>query len=264
MKNLSRFFFYFGFLFLFISSETWGNGSSARERWAQLVGQENVGRPGFAYVENNSELPNVLLYGDSISIGYTQRVRENLSDRVNVYRLHTNGGESDTFIEKMTTMHRAMQDIELDEPWQFNWDVIHFNVGLHDLKYLYRGKRDKVNGEQVADLETYKENLTRIVDYLRQLAPDAQLIFATTTPVPEDAIGRFAGDALKYNEAALSVLKSYPEIWVNDLYELTLSNHSEWWSKPGNVHFNEVGIRAQGDAVSQVILRWFTTRSSIR
>ena len=83
----------------------------------------------------------------------------------------------------------------------------------------------------------------------------AKLIFATTTPVPEDEPGRHAGDAAKYNKVALQVMKKHPQILVNDLYAFTKPNHSQWWTKPGNVHYNDTGKNAQGDEVAGVISR---------
>ena len=78
-------------------------------------------------------------------------------------------------------------------------------------------------------------------------------MFALTTPVPHGEPGRRAGDAARYNEVALKVLESHPEIVVNDLYSFTKPHHSEWWIKPGNVHFNPKGIRAQGEEVAKVL-----------
>ena len=226
---------------------------SAENAWAKLAGKF-VKRPEFAFIENNPALPNVLIYGDSISIGYTQRVREKLKDKANVYRLHCNGGDSGSFIGKMTKMHTAMCDENLDAPWTFEWNVIHFNVGLHDLKYLSNRKLDKENGVQVSSPEVYKKNLRDIVAYLKKLAPNAKLIFATTTPVPEGELGRFAGDAEKYNEAALEVLRDFPEIAINDLFTFTKPNQPEWWLAPGNVHYLDAGKNAQGDEVARIIL----------
>ena len=50
-------------------------------------------------------------------------------------------------------------------------------------------------------------------------ATGAKLIFATTTPVPEGkmSVYRTDADAMKYNEAALKVMKEN-NIAVNDLY----------------------------------------------
>ena len=106
--------------------------------------------------------------------------------------------------------------------------------------------------------------MVEIAEYLQKLAPNAKLIFATTTPVPEGAKGRFAGDAQKYNGAALEVLSSFPKITTNDLFKFTKLNHSKWWSKPGDVHYNEIGRSAQGAEVSRVILDALSEKPSQR
>ena len=85
------------------------------------------------------------------------------------------------------------------------------------------------------------------------IATEAKLVFATTTPVPEGANGRIAGDARRFNDAALEVLLDYPGIVVNDLYAFTKPHHEQWMSKPGNVHYNELGRSSQGKEVARVI-----------
>lgn len=235
----------------------------AEEAWKKLVRSPRLNkRPAFQYVENNSQLPNVFLYGDSISIAYTDATRDALKGKANVYRLYCNGGDSSSFIKKMKTMHTTMQDKKLKDHWNFDWDVIHFNVGLHDLKYLSKNKLDRVNGKQAISLEDYEKNLRSIIAYLKELAPKAKLVFVTTTPVPEGEPGRFAGDAAKYNQIALKVLKDYPEITVNDLYSFTKPNHKKWWTKPGNVHFNTEGATAQGKESARVIEQELKKRDS--
>lgn len=254
-------------VFTFLAHILWSNiacASSAKTTWEDLVGPESKDRAEFAFMENNPDLPNVLIYGDSISIGYTQRVRENLKAKANVYRLYCNGGESASFIQKMLKMHDAMRDGDLDHPWGFQWDVIHFNVGLHDLKYLHYGKRDKKNGELVASTNTYKENLRSIIGYLERLAPHARLVFATTTPVPEGEKGRIAGDAERYNAAAHSVLVKHPEVIINDLFSFTKPHHAQWWTRPGNVHYNQQGKTAQGDEVTRIIMEALSKDDAVK
>ena len=234
-------------------SQSTETANSAKEAWAKLA-EKGVKRPEFAFVENDPALPNVLIYGDSISIMYTQRVREILAGKANVYRIFKNGAESGTFIPKMEKMHRMMKDKNLDRPWTFDWDVISFNVGLHDIKYVNGKKLDKENGKQVTSLEDYETNLKAIAAYLKELAPEAKLIFATTTPVPEGAQGRFVGDAQKYNDVAKKVMMESPKITINDLYSFTKPNQTQWAAKPGDVHFNKQGRDAQGDEVARIIL----------
>lgn len=227
-------------------------GSAAEEAWNNLAGK-NAKRPAFAYVQNDPALPNVLIYGDSISIHYTPDVREHLVGKANLYRLYRNGSDSSGFVKFMSAMHETMRKPELDMPWSFEWDVIHFNVGLHDLKYVANRKLDKKNGTLVSSISEYKKNLNEIIAYLKQLAPNAKLIFALTTPVPEGAEGRFAGDAKKYNVAALEVLSAHKDIVINDLYTPTKAKHSLWWINSNDVHYNKVGIAAQAEIVSGVI-----------
>lgn len=234
----------------------------SEEAWRELVRERHQDWAAFAYVRNNPALPNVLIYGDSISIAYTPRVRDKLQEKANVYRIHTNGGESASFVPKMKLMVETMTDPGLTEPWEFQWDVVHFNVGLHDLKYFFEGKLDKERGTQIASTEAYQNNLRAIIAYLRRAAPEATLVFTTTTPVPEDSDGRFAGDAQRYNQAALEVLQAYPEVVINDLYSFTKPHQQSWWTRPGNVHFVEQGFNAQGDEVARIIEEALESRKS--
>src|SRR5579862_6853691 len=81
--------------------------------------------PALRPIEETPGLPRVLLIGDSISIGYTLPVRALLKGRANVVRPPLNCGMTDRGLK------------HLDEWLGSNhWDVIHFNFGLHDLKYL--------------------------------------------------------------------------------------------------------------------------------
>jgi len=206
-------------------------------------------------VENRPGLPNVLIYGDSISIGYTPRLREALAGKANVYRLYCNGGDSGSFIGKMDKMHQVMRNPEVAGHWTFDWDVIQVNVGLHDVKHVNeRGQLD-LKGKQVSSPEQYEKNLREILAYLKKNFPRAKLIFALTTAVPEQAQGRARGDAARYNEVARRVLKDYPEVAINDLYTFSLP-----YQVKGNVHFKKEGTQAQGDEVARFILEQLPRR----
>ncbi|WP_299782412.1 SGNH/GDSL hydrolase family protein [uncultured Formosa sp.] len=257
--NRRHFIKYLGATTLYIGATSCGgtrvfgstyNEEISRDAWSKLA---NTGE-AFSYVNPNKKLPNVLIYGDSISIGYTPTVRQELQGEANVFRIFNNGGSSDTFIPKMEKLKETMFQPYLKGGWDFTWDVIHFNVGLHDLKYLKNGKLDKVNGKQVSSIAVYKSNLDKICKYLQTEYPKAKLIFATTTAVPQEgADGRITGDSVKYNKAALEVLANYPSIQINDLYGFTKPNASEWHIKPHNVHYNELGKTEQGKLVSKII-----------
>lgn len=190
--------------------------------------------PAMAKVEDLPGLPRVLLIGDSISIGYTVPVRELLKGKANVHRPLTNCGPSTTGVAKLDDWLGAGK-----------WDVIHFNFGLHDLKYM------GANGENLADpqletsrpqvpLEEYEVNLRKIVKRLQ--ATDAKLIWRNTTPVPEGAKGRVVGDAKKYNDVALKIMQENG-IPVDDHYAFCLERLEEI-QLPANVHFSPEGSRA--------------------
>ncbi|MDO6737744.1 SGNH/GDSL hydrolase family protein [Wenyingzhuangia sp. 2_MG-2023] len=227
-------------------------GEICKEAWASL-GKFTRIRYQFRYIEPIANLPKVFIYGDSVSIGYTEYVRVSLKNKACVYRLHTNGQSSDYFIPRMEALRKKMFEPFLKGGWDFEWDVIHFNVGLHDLKYLAGNKLDKEKGTQVSTLEVYEENLHKIINYLNTTYPKAKLIFATTTPVPEGADGRFSGDSIKYNEVALKVMKQYPEVVVNDLGTFSIPVLKAHGVKKGDVHYNAEGSRLQGIQVAEKI-----------
>jgi len=186
-------------------------------------------------------LPRVLLIGDSISIGYTLQTRAMLRGKANVHRIPTNGG------------HTAKGLQELDK-WlgKGKWDVIHFNWGLHDLKYVVPGSGklvDPSKGKQVAPVEKYAANLDKLVKRMRKSG--AKLIFATTTPVPKGSRGRAAGDAKEYNTAALKVMKAN-DVAVNDLYAFALPK-LKTIQRPANVHFLPEGSKALASQVAASI-----------
>jgi len=214
-------------------------------RGAEAAAKRRVRRPNpvMKPITDAPGLPRVLLIGDSISIGYTPATREMLKGKVNLHRIPVNGGDT------------ARGLSELDK-WlgSGKWDVIHFNWGLHDLKYVdpQSGRltsRDK--GEQVRPVDKYAENLRTLVKRLSKTG--AKLIFATTTPVPEGSGGRVAGDAKKYNTAALKVMKA-GGVTINDLHAFALPR-LKTIQRSANVHFLPEGSKALAGQVAASILK---------
>ena len=205
--------------------------------WAAAT--QNAASPEMAFVKADPALPNVLLIGDSISMGYTTTVRQALAGKANVYRVWGNGGDT---ARGLAQLDKWLVDMK--------WAAIHFNFGLHDLKYLDpKGKYDVKNGKQVASPEQYAQNLTELVKRLQ--ATGAKLIYATTTPVPADSAGRIENDDVKYNAAAVKVMKE-AGVAIDDLGASAKAHQSEW-QLPKNVHFNPAGYQALGDQVAAEI-----------
>lgn len=196
-------------------------------------------------------LPNVLILGDSISIGYTPMVRERLNGRANVLRPNANCGDTRSGLANL-------------EKWlgDTKWHVIHFNWGLHDLCYRdpeskTQGNRDKVKGKLSVALPDYEKNLETLV--LRLKKTGATLIWASTTVVPEGEAGRFVGDDVKYNAVAARLMKKHG-VLVNDLHATTKAFAPELFTGPGNVHFKPEGSARLADQVVASVTGVLTTQ----
>ena len=196
------------------------------------------------------QLPNVLILGDSISIGYTLQVRKLLAGKANVYRpLNGEGTQAENCAG--TTKGVAQIDKWLGST---KWSVIHFNFGLHDMKHVKKpgtaeNSQDPADPKQ-ADLPQYEVNLEKIVEKIS--ATNAKLIFATTTPVPEGYSKlRDITDPPLYNEVALKVMKSH-SIEVNDLASLVAADLPKY-QIPKDVHFRNEGSQALAERVADAI-----------
>ena len=189
--------------------------------------------PAMKSIEDDPNLPRVLLIGDSISIGYTVPVRELLAGKANVHRPPANCGPTTRGLESI--------DAWLGDG---RWDVIHFNWGLHDLKYMGPTGRnladpDTSDSHQQVPIEQYEANLRKLVERMQRT--DATLIWCSTTPVPKGAKGRVVGDAAKYNEVAAKIAKE-SGIAVDDLYGFARPRLAEI-QMPANVHFTPSGSK---------------------
>jgi hypothetical protein len=193
----------------------------------KAAAKKKAENPAYATVQDVPGLPRVLLIGDSISIGYTIPTREALKGKANVHRPGTNCGPTSRGVEQI-------------EQWLGNgkWDVIHFNFGLHDVRYFEGGKAaDAGQGQRQVSDSDYEKNLEQLVARMKRTG--AKLIFATTTPVPEGSAGRIKGEEVKYNEIALRVMQKHG-VAIDYLYAFALPRLSEI-QRPANVHFTESG-----------------------
>ncbi len=229
------------------ASDRRGPGTAPPQETPSTAGKTSPRRvpPAMQPVEDIPGLPRILLIGDSISIGYTAPVRQLLLGRANVHRPLTNCGPTTKGVEELDKWLG-------DQPW----DVIHFNFGLHDLKYL------GPNGENLADPrsptshqqvppEQYAQNLRTIVRRLKQTG--AKLIWRTTTPVPEGARGRVVGDAAKYNAIAREIMEQ-EGIPIDDHYTFVQQEISHL-QLPANVHFTAEGSQRLAERVVAAIER---------
>jgi lysophospholipase L1-like esterase len=178
---------------------------------------------------SETNLPRVLLIGDSITRGYYPQVEENLSGRAYVGRLTSSAFISDPALLKQVAM-------VLDE---YHFDIIHFNNGMH--------------GWQHSDAE-YQEAFPNFLAVIKAHAPQAKLIWANTTTLKESPDSQTQATDERVaarNDIALTLVKP-ANITVDDLNSLTRGQpdlHSD------NVHFNEHGTTLQAAQVADKIER---------
>ena len=197
----------------------------------------------------NKKLPNVLIIGDSISIGYLPFLTELMKEKALVTRPFKENGSPEN-------CQGTTNGVKNVDRWigDTKWDVIHFNFGLHDIKHVdpvtRENSKDPEHPHQ-SDLKQYKKNLEVIVEKLTTTG--AKLVFATTTPYPDEVGGplRDPGMPEKYNKAALKIMKKNG-IAVNDLYAYVLPRMEDL-QRPNNVHFTEAGSRALAKQVAKII-----------
>ena len=109
--------------------------------------------------------PRTLLIGDSITRGYYDEVRKQLEAIGPCDRLATSASLGDPALPSTVELILS----------QRHYDVIHFNNGMHGWGYT--------EGE-------YGAAISPMLATLRRLAPDAILIWATTTPTAGGAAER--------------------------------------------------------------------------
>jgi choline-sulfatase len=198
------------------------------------------------------KLPNVLILGDSISIGYTLKVREALQAKANVFRPCSANGM------RAENCNGTTNGVQKTDGWLTGqkWDVIHFNFGLHDLKHVSPTNKNvnsnSLDDPRQAEPQEYRENLSKIVAKLK--ATGAKLIYATTTSYPDGCSpARLPADANVYNNIATEIMRAN-DIEINDLHAACHDRLSDL-QLPKNVHFNGAGEAFQAKIVADAIER---------
>ena len=154
-------------------------------------------------------------------MGYTLPVRKLLEGKANVHRIPTNGGPTKNGVANIAKWLGTGK-----------WDVIHFNWGIHDLKYMPDGKRQ-------VEPAAYEANLRSLVATMK--ATGAKLIWATTTPIPEGELNppRKFGQVKEYNDIAARVMAENG-IAIDDL-NAWITPQLATLQNPRDVHYTAAG-----------------------
>ncbi|MCX7400267.1 MAG: cadherin domain-containing protein [Planctomycetales bacterium] len=182
----------------------------------KVAGESNA----WDFVEDDPALPRVLLIGDSVSRAYTQAVREELTGIANVHRAPANCGPTSYGVEKIDT-------------WlgDGTWDVIHFNFGIHDRE---------------TPLADYVTRLEQLVERMQQTG--SQLVWASTTPIP-DVPGTYSAESIVQRNTAAANLMQEHGVAIDDLFT-AITPHLAEWQNPNDVHFSEPGNEFLGKQVA--------------
>jgi lysophospholipase L1-like esterase len=177
---------------------------------------------------NETNLPRVLLIGDSITRDYYPGVEKHLEGKAYVARLATSRFAADpVLLEEIALV--------LDNT---KFDIIHFNNGMHGWQHTE---------------EEYRKAFPQIVKTIRSHAPQAKLIWATTTPLkisePHGPTDPSDERIAARNAIGLAAIKGQ-SIAVDDLNAL-VRGHPEYHSD--NVHFNSQGIQLEAQQVADSI-----------
>ena len=180
---------------------------------------------------NETNLPRVLLIGDSITRTYYPEVEKHLAGKAYVGRLSTSAFISDRAIARQITMVLS----------QYKFDVIHFNNGMHGWQH---GERE------------YDKAFPGFLAAIKQHAPDVKLIWADTTTLkispnlPSDNQTQATDERIAArNDMALKYITP-AGIDVDDLNSL-VKGHSEYHSD--NIHFNNRGVSLEAAQVADHI-----------
>ncbi len=189
---------------------------------------------------------SVFVIGDSISIDYGPYLKEKLATKCNYARKgipplnifdDANAGDSSMVLDYLK-MQQALGT---------QYDIVLFNCGLHDVRL------DRETLKINIDENTYRDNLTKIVDILQKMAN--KVIWLSTTPIVDKihndrAFGfyRLEEDIQKYNNIAHSIMKKRG-INTIDLFEFTTQLEGDIYFD--HVHFKDNISELQADYIFQ-------------
>jgi lysophospholipase L1-like esterase len=186
-----------------------------------------------------SELPRVLLLGDSIRQSYQPIVINKLSDRAQVVAPKENSQFS---LYTLVSLARWVED--LGKP-----KIVHWNNGFHDFG-LCTCRR-----QILMLLEDYIGNLEFILNDIKKIS--THIIWATSTavhpnrPFTNDAWSWRNEEIDKYNQAAIELMNKH-DIPINDLNKIIAGNPDDYLAED-QVHLSQAGQQACANAVVNAI-----------
>lgn len=182
---------------------------------------------------NDDKLPRVLLIGNSITRGYYPKVEKLLNGKAYVARLTTSKSLGDPAL---------IQEINLIMSY-YKFDLVHFNNGLHGWEYSE---------------EEYDNAFPDMIKAIQKNAPDAKLIWATSTPIRTgkdcERLEKRVARIINRNQIAQKHISKKKDIKTNDLFNLIL-NHPEYFAGGDGVHPVDKGYQILAEQVAKEIMK---------
>ena len=148
-------------------------------------------------------MKNLLLIGDSIRMGYDKSVKRTLEGKANVIFPTDNCRFAAYLLRKF---HEYLSDIKGEDI-----DVVHWNAGLWDCLRLFEE-------DPHTPIDVYAYYIERVCVRIKKICPNAKVIFATSTKVLSEKMGkdfkRYNEDIEKYNEVAVEIAKKQLTIYM--------------------------------------------------
>ncbi len=198
---------------------------------AIIIGLVCTGTPLSVYAQTKvvPSLPRVLIIGDSTYSNHTRELSKVLKGKIEVAYARWNPGEIADTATTIRLLDRHLGRIDCngkpvaESKWP-KWDLIHFNCGLGDLIHRAPGLKTlrvmpiHVGGIRNTPEQQYSANLETLVKTLRARAPDARLVWASTTPIRASANRVFEkGSEIRYNRIAAKVMEKH-NVSTNDMH----------------------------------------------
>ncbi|MCE5302455.1 MAG: SGNH/GDSL hydrolase family protein [Planctomycetaceae bacterium] len=186
------------------------------------------------------DLPRVLLIGDSICVGYQETVSQELAGKAHVAMCASSSALGDPLLLDQIKLLLTNYPV----------DVIHFNVGLHGWYYSE---------------EDYRKELPKLLEVLRKNAPNAKLIWATSTPMRPDPKNTGKNKRIERRNQAAAAVMAGQGVTVDDLFGLVqkmakdAASQADSKKQPGpwrddGIHYLPEARTLQGKQVAKSVL----------
>lgn len=172
-----------------------------------------------------TDKPRVLLIGDSISKGYYNSVSAILEEDAYCVRFATSACVADP------AFHVQLQAMFT----QYEYDVIHFNNGLHGASYTE---------------EEYRAGYEKALKYIQKESPSSKIILALSTPLNSQSNMNHLNPRINERNRIVRELGRIFGAEINDLHSIS-EDHPEYYIDAQ--HYNEKAIELQGRQVGDAI-----------